>query len=253
MGELSKHAEAGPLHRVTVLDISDNNIGDDGIAHIATALQKSTTMMTKLDISTCNISDEGAESIARALAVNKLLQMLYYIDISDNGIACIATTLQTNSTLRTLFIRGDTTTDGGALSLAAALTANSSIEHLWLSWSSTNPDSTLKKIGECVRKSTLKKQHLEMIIPSGEAPVAEERAKEWLHCVEVGGKELVQSLEDSHLKELYLVFDYRIRLYFNKHQLEQSRQALKEEAATVNMARREKGLPCIFFRLLQNL
>ena len=53
-------------------------------------------------------------------------------------------------------------------------------------------------------------------MPSGEAPVAEERAKEWLQCVEVGGKELVQSLEDSHLRKLYLALDqsHQLQLYY---------------------------------------
>ena len=46
---------------------------------------------------------------------------------------------------------------------------------------------------------------LVMNMPSGEAPVTEERAKEWLQCAEVGGKELVQSLEDSHLQTLDLL------------------------------------------------
>ena len=127
MGELSKHAEAcpaGALHGVTELNISYNEIGDNGIAHIATALQR-------------------------------------------------------NNTLKTLFIGGETTTDEGALSLAAALTANSSMEYLRLIWSSTHPDSALKNIGECVSKSTLRELELEMNMPSGEAPVAEERAKEY--------------------------------------------------------------------------
>ena len=98
-------------------------------------------------------------------------------------------------------IGGETATDEGALSLAAALTTNSSMEYLMLHWSSTHPDSIIKNIGECVSKSTLKILHLEMNMPaSGEAPVTEERAKEWLQCVEVGGKELIQSLVDSHLK-----------------------------------------------------
>ena len=204
MGELSKHAEAcpaGALHGVTELDIGDNYIGDKAIALISTALQTNTTM-TKLNISGCNMSDDGAESLARALTVNKTLQELdvQYNNISDTGIAHIATALRTNNTLKMLSISGETITDEGALSLAAALTANSSLEYLELHWSSTHPDSTLKNIGVCVSKSTLRKLHLEMNMPaSGEAPVTEERAKEWLQCVEVGGKELIQSLEDSHL------------------------------------------------------
>ena len=249
MGELSKHAEAcpaGTLHGVTELDISSNKIGDKGIAHIATALQTNITM-TILDISNCNMSDVGAESLARALAVNRSLQTLSvaYNDISDNGIAHIATALQTNNTLKTLKIGGKTTTDEGVLSLAAALNANNSIEYLKLSWSSAHSDNTLKKIGDCVRKSTLRKLELDMNMPSGEAPVDEERAKEWLQCVEVGGKKLVQSLEDSHLQTLYLALDYttlsKLRQH-QSHQLDQSHLALKATAATVNMGRRQKGL-----------
>ena len=200
MGELSKHAEAcpaGALHGVTELYIRGNKIGDNGIAHIVTALQ-------------------------------------------------------TNNTLKTLVIEGETITDEGVLSLVAALTANSSIEYLSLSWSSTHPDSTLKNIGECVSKSTVRILELVINMPSGEAPVAEERAKEWLQCVEVGGKELVQSLEVSHLQTLYLLLDYKThsKLRQQSHQLDQLRQALDATAETVNTARKQKGLPVIYFRLL---
>ena len=210
MGELSKHAEAcpaGALHGVTELDISENKIGDNGIANIATALRINTTMK-ELNISWCNMLDYGAELLAKALATNRSLHTLYVNSyISDNGIAHIATALRTNNTLKTLTIGEETITDEGALSLAAALTANSSMEHLELYWSSTHPDSTLKNIGESVSKSTLRILNLEMIVrSSGEAPVAEEKAKEWLQCVEVGGKELIQSLEDSHLQKLDLIF-----------------------------------------------
>ena len=118
-----------------------------------------------------------------------------------------------------------------------------------LYWSSTHPDSTLKNIVECVSKSTLRELELRMYMPSGEAPVAEERAKEWLQCVEVGGKELIQSLEDSHLLMVYLALDYttRSKLCQQLHQIDQSRQALDATAATVNTARRQKGLPDIYF------
>ena len=251
MGELSKHAEAcpaGALHGVTELDMSGNKIGDKTIALISTALQTNTTM-TKLNITACNMSDDGAESLARALTVNKILQVLdvSYNDISDAGLAHIATALRTNNTLKKLLIGRQTATDEGALSLAAALTANSSIEHLELYWSSTHPDSTLKNIGVCISKSTLRKLRLAMIMPaSGEAPVTEERAKVWLHCVEVGGKELIQSLVDSHIKSLCLMLSNTTRSYFKKHhthQIDQSCQALKTTAATVNTTRRQKGLP----------
>ena len=248
MGELSKHAEAcpaGALHGVTELNICGDIISHKGTALISSALQTNTTM-TKLNISGCNMSDDGAESLARALTVNKTLQVLdvRYNNISDTGIAHIATALKTNNTLKILFISGKTATEEGPLSLAAALTANSSMEYLDLFWSSTHPDSTLKHIGECVSKSTLRTLYLEINMPaSGETSVTEERAKVWLQCLEVGGKELIQSLVDSHLQRLHLILDHDIRLYFKKHQVDQSHETLKAIAATVNTMRRQKGLP----------
>ena len=257
IGELSKHAEAcpaGALHGVTELNIRGNKIGDKGIALISTALQTNTTM-TRIDIDFCNMSDDGAKSLARALTVNKTLQKLdvSFNNISDTGIAHIATALRTNNTLKKISIGGETATDEGALSLAAALTANSSMEYFMLHWSSTHPDSTLKNIGECVSKSTLRGLELKMDMPaSGEAPVTEERAKEWLQCVEVGGKELIQSLVDSHLEDLSLILEDDTILYFEEHhshQLDQSRQVLKTTAATVNTTRRQIGLPEINTRI----
>ena len=58
---------------MTKLIFSNNKIGNNGIAHIATTLQKNTTMR-ELRINGCSISDEGAKSLARALAVNRSLQ-----------------------------------------------------------------------------------------------------------------------------------------------------------------------------------
>ena len=271
MGELSKCAcPEDALHGVAWLNISSNKIGDNGIAHIATALQSNTTM-TSLYIRKCSISDEGAESLARALAVNRSLQELDITEneIGDNGIAHIATALKTNSTLKELEFdenrdatyEGGTTvaTDKGALSLAAALTANSSMDHLKLYWSSTHPDSTLKKIGEYLRTSMLYRLDLVMNMPSGGAPVAEERAKEWLQCVEVGGKELIQSLEDSHhysnLQHLRFLLDSQTETYMKnrcKMIFKQSIEALRATVTAVNTARKQRRLPSVDIWLLDN-
>ena len=258
MGELSKHAEAcpaGALNGVTELIIINNKIGDNGIAHIATALQTNTTMR-RLNMENCSISFVGADSLTRALVVNKSLQDLNISgnDIGDLGITCITTVLKTNNTLKTCIIGGKTTTDDGALLLAAALTANRSMEYLKLYWSSTHPDSTLKEIGECVRMSTLKQLILEINMPSATAsvprankwplpPAAKERAKEWLQCVEVGGKELIQSLEDSQLfQKLFLKHDFTTQWYFEsdslQEQVRQSYDTLIAAAEALNDARR---------------
>ena len=122
------------------LDISRNNIGDEGIGHIGTALLTNTTLkilnisncnlppclytgsnhmihictalqtntsLTTLNFAHCGISTLVAESLARTLAVNSTLEEL---DISNNynigekGIGHIGTALLTNTTLKILNI-----------------------------------------------------------------------------------------------------------------------------------------------------
>ena len=70
-------------------------------------------------------------------------------------------------------------------------------------------------------------------------------------CGEVGGKNLIQSQEDSQLQTLHLEIYFvnmphesDITLY-----LKQVYQALEATAATVNTARQEKGLPHIEFTM----
>ena len=172
-----------------------------------------------------------------------------YNNISDKVMGLITTALGNNNTLKKLSIGGETTTDEGALSLAAALTANSSMKDLELYWSSTHPHNTLWNIGECVSKSTLRRLRLEMSMPvSAEAPVTEERATDWLQHVELGGKELILSLENSRLEELQLMLYYETHAYFkdkkhHSHQLDRSRQGLMKTVPIVNTTRKEKRLP----------
>ena len=137
MGELSKHAEAcpaGALHGVTELNINGNEIGDNGIVHIATALQTNTTI-TELNISRCRLSGKGVKSLARAIAVNRSLQELNISGnkIGDNGIAHIAAALHTNITMICLVISHCNMSDEGAESLARALAMNTSLQELDIS------------------------------------------------------------------------------------------------------------------------
>ena len=247
VGELSKNAE--PCSACTLgLYVHNNKIGDIGIANISTFLQTTcTTAIKVLNLRGCRISVKGAESLARALAVNKSLQELYISgnEIGYYGTAHIATSLQTNTTLKTLWAGGRTlTSDNEVLLLAAALTANSSLVHLRLDWSSACPDTILMKIGQSVRNCMLRTLYLYVaaIHTSKRALLTEERAKEWLQYLEVGGKELLQSLEDSHVQSFHLLLHYKTKKCLQSHLLESSRQAIKETAATVNAARRQKGL-----------
>ena len=135
LGEFSRHDEACPagvLQGVTYLDISRNNIGDDGIARLATALQANTTMQI-LDVSgNDGITVNGAKSLGKALSVNSSLEELNIrsTSIGDEGVAHIANALQTNTTMKVLNVSKCGISCKGAESLARALSVNSSLEKL---------------------------------------------------------------------------------------------------------------------------
>ena len=74
-----------------------------------------------------------------------------------------------------------------------------------------------------------------MPLPLG--AVTKERAREWLQCLEVGGKELIQSQQDSRLQSLSLICTFLFQF------LLLTCQALEATAMTVNLTRIKKGLP----------
>ena len=246
------------------LDISNNSTGDSSIGHIGTALQSNTTLKI-LNITDCvpaagsplGLCIGALQTLARALEVNSSLEELKIINdkISDNGIVHVAETLQKNTTLKVLhvgmrlskeFLRITGFTDTGVLSLARGVAANTSIEHLNIQWYSTDPDSTLKRMGEIVKKSNLKTLvlYIGMCIPAPAASVhTQKRPKNevkemWYHSADIGGKELIMSQEDSHLKS------FRLNIPHCRYtSLSQSETA----ACLVTKARRKKELPDIHF------
>ena len=227
----------------------------NGRVHICTALQQNGTLET-LEFSSCGLSDLVAESLARTLEVNSSLKVLCIIEnnIGDDGIAHIAKSLQKNNTLQLLFvgISGNrlmpvnSLTDTGVLSLARGVATNTSMERLSIQWFSTDPDSTLKMMAVSIKNSSLKALSLSihMQVPSGEVLTSrrekEEKVKVWGRRVELGGNELILSLEDSRLESFVLtapsLSSYRCSLQ------------CKTAEDSVNSARHEKGLPKINFK-----
>ncbi|KAL1495116.1 hypothetical protein AB1Y20_016983 [Prymnesium parvum] len=88
---------------VTSLDLRENNIRDEGAAHIAEAL-KTTATLTSLNLGENEIGAEGAAHIAEALKTNATLTSLNLRgnDIGAEGAAHIAEALKTNATLTSL-------------------------------------------------------------------------------------------------------------------------------------------------------
>ena len=243
------------------LDTGSNHM--NGRVHICTALQQNTTLTT-LNFSSCGLSDLVAESLARALEVNSSLKTLDIVEnnISDNGIAHIAKSLQKNNTLRLLLVGRNGSnilvpvlvnalTDTGVLSLARGVATNTSMVWLNIQWFSADPENTLKMMAEIIKNSSLKALTLSirMRVRPGEVLTSrrakEEEVKVWYHGVELGGNELILSLEDSRLESLELtapsLSSYGCSLQF------------KTAEDSVNLARQEKGLPNIHFKNTRTL
>ena len=116
--------------RFRILDMSENNIGDDGITAIAGALSNS-QQIKELNIKQCGITLTGARSLAAGLLVNYSVRRLDVSEnnISDDGITAIAGTLS-NSQISELNISRCGITLTGARLLAAVLPINNSIKRL---------------------------------------------------------------------------------------------------------------------------
>jgi hypothetical protein len=115
------------------LCLLDNKIGDDGAKAIADALKDNHSLKT-LDLNGNEIDDDGAKSIADALKVNHSLETL---DLNGNKIGVegakqIADALKDNHSLKTLLLYGNKIGDDGAKAIANALKVNHSLERLHL-------------------------------------------------------------------------------------------------------------------------
>jgi Ran GTPase-activating protein (RanGAP) involved in mRNA processing and transport len=85
---------------VTNIDLSGNEISDEGASALADAL-KVNKSVTSIDLSCNEISDEGASALADALKVNTSLTNidLCYNKIGDEGASALANALKVNTSV----------------------------------------------------------------------------------------------------------------------------------------------------------
>ena len=86
-------------HKLNVLALSANNLGDDGIVAIAGALGKCN--IDKLIIDECGINVTGAKALAESLLINKSITLLTLLDnpITVEGARTIIESAVGNGTL----------------------------------------------------------------------------------------------------------------------------------------------------------
>ncbi|XP_073230718.1 protein NLRC5-like [Porites lutea] len=99
------------------LNLWNNNITDEGVKHLATALTHANCKLNSLNLMANNITDEGVKQLATALThTNCTLNSLNLAgnNITDEGVKHLATALtHTNCTLNSLNLAGNNITDKG--------------------------------------------------------------------------------------------------------------------------------------------
>jgi Ran GTPase-activating protein (RanGAP) involved in mRNA processing and transport len=113
------------------LNLSRNNIGDQGSVEIAAALANNRTLKS-IALSRNGIGDAGALSIATALLENNVLTSIFLDEnrIGSVGAAAIAKTLRINACLQHLGLGQNSICNDGAVAIAGALRSNTTLANL---------------------------------------------------------------------------------------------------------------------------
>ena len=91
-------------HTLQLLNISDNPIGDEGIAAIATNIKNS--MISKLYVKWCKVTVTGAKALAKCLVKNGTIKSLSVLgnDITVNGAIAILEAAVSNNVCEEVMI-----------------------------------------------------------------------------------------------------------------------------------------------------
>ena len=116
------------------LNLSNNSLSDDGAATISDCLKANRTLL-ELNLSNNNLSDDGAATISDCLKTNRTLLELNLSNnnLSDDGVATISDGLKTNRTLLELNISQNSITDEGAQEIAKAIKIHLSLRNVNIS------------------------------------------------------------------------------------------------------------------------
>ena len=207
-----------------------------------------------LNIANCSIDDQclgmllGMSSEhAETSSTSGVLESVEILVMEDNkytdtGIGYIARALISNSTIKTLFVGNDSVTDMGLVPLLDVLPR---LQTLVLYWSLSHPDKSLKKIGECVGRSTLKQLELRPYSPSLQS---EEAVKEWVQSVVVGGNSLIRSLECSQVARLTVEICFKkISCRIDDDVIKTHLGSFGKTVTFVNLERKKKSIPALDF------
>ena len=136
------------------LNISHNEISDDGAIAFSECLKTNTTLI-ELDMSWNNITCKGASVIVEAIQVNTALQKLNIskTEISDDGVIAFSECLKTNTTLIELDMSWNNITCKVASVIAEAIQVNTALQKLNISLNQISDDGAIA-FSECLKTNT---------------------------------------------------------------------------------------------------
>ncbi|XP_037116564.1 LOW QUALITY PROTEIN: uncharacterized protein LOC119128354 [Syngnathus acus] len=125
------------------LDLSWNNLRDDGVEALAAGLAKPQCTLQVLKLCYCQLSKKSCEALASVLSSPGSLRELElgYNDLCDDGLEALAAGLaKPQCTLQVLKLRGCKLSKKSCEALASVLSSPGSLSHLDLSWNNLRDD-----------------------------------------------------------------------------------------------------------------
>ena len=146
------------------LNLSRNNITDEGVKHLSTALTHTNCTLNSLDLSSNMITDEAIKHLSTALThTNCTLNSLNLSSnkITDEAIKHLSTALtQTNCKLNILDLRDNNITDEGVKHLSTALTHTNCKLNILDLWGNNITNEGVKHLSTAHTHTNCKLNHL---------------------------------------------------------------------------------------------
>ena len=218
------------------LNLSENNIGPNGIIAIAKAIEVNASLQ-KFDISCCGVAD-GAAAISGALKCNHSLQELdlSWNNFSNDGTKEIAEATKVNVTLQKLDISHNRISDDGAAAISGALKCNHSLQELDLSWNNISNDGT-KEIAEAIQVNvTLRKLDIShnKISDDGAAAISDSlKTNNSLQVLDMSSNQIISS-GARKISEAIQINSTLHTLYLHKCPVTEAQHALAFNLAVLN-------------------
>ena len=116
------------------LDLSNNNLSDDGAVIIGDSLKNNNTLL-ELNISHNDITNKGTKNITEVIQINTILKNLNLSHniLSDDGATLISSCLKCSNSLLELNISHNGITDKGTKEITEAIQINSTLQNIDIS------------------------------------------------------------------------------------------------------------------------